>query len=121
MRIISTDLLLDIREEISPKRHPGLKGANRRRERIIYPTEIEALLDAVPKNNANLRDAITLALYTGLRQENILELREGHISLDCDSPVMRYMPSEMKNKRGHTVRITGRSRSGCSPSISPTD
>ena len=103
--LISTDLLLDIRDEISPKRHPGLKRANRRRERIIYPTEIEALLAAVPTDNANLRDAITLALYTGLRQENILELREGHISLDCDSPVVRYMPSEMKNERGHTVRL----------------
>ncbi len=103
--LISTDLLLDIRDEISPKRHPGLKRANRRRERIIYPTEIEALLAAVPKDNANLRDAITLALYTGLRQENILELREGHISLDCNPPVIRYMPSEMKNERGHTVRL----------------
>ncbi len=103
--LISTDLLLDIREEISPKRHPGLKRANRRRERIIYPTEIEALLAAVPKDNTNLRDAITLALYTGLRQENILGLREGHISLDCEPPVMRYMPNEIKNKRGHTVRL----------------
>jgi len=103
--LISTDLLLDIREEISPKRHPGLKRANRRRERIIYPIEIEALLAAIPKDNTNLRDAITLALYTGLRQENILELREGHISLDCDPPVIRYMPSEMKNERGHTVRL----------------
>ena len=103
--LISTDLLLDIRDEISPRRHPGLKRANRRRERIIYPTEIEALLEAVPKDNANLRDAITLALYTGLRQENLLELQEAHISLDCDPPVIRYMPSEMKNERGHTVRL----------------
>ena len=103
--LISTDLLLDIRDEISPRRHASLKRANRRRERIIYPAEIEVLLVAVPKDNANLRDAIMLALYTGLRQENILELREGQISLDCEPPVIRYMPAEMKNERGHTVRL----------------
>ena len=103
--LISTDLLLDIRDEISPRRHPGLKRANRRRERIIYPQEIDALFASIPRDNVNLRDAITLALYTGLRQENILELQERHISLDCDPPVIRYMPSEMKNERGHTVRL----------------
>ena len=103
--LIPTDLLLDIRDEISPRRHPGLKRANRRRERIIYPQEIDLLFASLPRDNANLRDAVTLALYTGLRQENILELREGHISLDCEPSVIRYTPSEMKNERGHTVRL----------------
>lgn len=103
--LISTDLLLDIRDEISPRRHPGLKRANRLRERIIYQQEVEALFEAIPKDNAYLRDAVTLAFYTGLRQENILELREGQIGLDCELPVIRYMPDEMKNERGHTVRL----------------
>ena len=103
--LIPTDLLLDIRDEISPRRHPGLKRANRRRERIIYPQEIDLLFASLPRDNANLRDAVTLALYTGLRQENILELREGQISLDCDPPVIRYSPGQMKNDRGHTVRL----------------
>ncbi|MCI0484971.1 MAG: site-specific integrase [candidate division NC10 bacterium] len=103
--LISTDLLLDIRDEISPRRHPGLKRAHRRRERIAYPQEVEALFNAIPKDNANLRDAVTVALYTGLRQENILELREGQISLDCEPPVIRYAPEQMKNERGHTVRL----------------
>ena len=110
-RLLSVEVFTDIKYKINPRRHSGLKGASKRRDRIIFPHEIGLLFAALPQRkdgtvlNMNLKDAITLALWTGLRQENILELTEGQIRLDASHPVIRYVPDAMKSDRSHLVRL----------------
>jgi len=102
-KLLSADALADILE-IGPRHLAALRGASASRERVLYPEERE-LLFREAGTNGNLLDALTLAFYTGLRQENILTLREGQVDFTSTPSVIRYSPEEMKNKRGHLVRL----------------
>lgn len=104
-RRISVDTLLDVRDSITPRRCAGLRGATKPRDRYLAPHEIDLILQTIPKDNPNLRDAFALALYTGLRQENILGLTEGQISLASDPPVIRFGADEMKSGRTYAVQV----------------
>jgi len=103
--LLSRDLLSDIRDEITPRKIPALRGANDSRERYLLPGEREIVLAAIPEKNQNLRDAFELGFWAGLRKENIENLREGHVHLDIDPPVLRFSPKEMKNKKGLVLRL----------------
>jgi integrase len=98
-----------IREEIGPKRLPALRRAQKARERVLLPREIPVLL-AAAQENANLRDALTVALWTGLRQGNILELAEGQVDFTCEPAVARFTPAQMKNDQGHLVKLAPAAR-----------
>lgn len=94
-----------LKDDFSPKRKmPALKGANRSRKRILYPFEMDILDKAVGKN-ANLREAICVALFTGLRSENILELSEDQVDFSCEPAVLRYLADDIKNDESLTVRL----------------
>jgi len=58
--------------QIRRKKWPEFRNANSPRERVLLPHEREILFDAA-KDNDNLHAALTLAFWTGLRQENVLE------------------------------------------------
>lgn len=105
-RLISVDTLQDIRDVITPKKAAGLRGATNPRDRYLTPKEIEIIYAAIPKNNPNLRDAFLLALFTGLRQKNVLELTEGQVTLDAHPPVVRYSAEQMKSPRAHVVQLS---------------
>ncbi len=48
---------------------------------------------------------MTLAFWTGLRQENILELTEAQVDFSCEPDVIRLSPAQMKNKHGLIVLL----------------
>jgi len=83
--------------------------SNPPRERVLLPAEIELLLDAA-RGNANLQDAITVALFTGLRSSNVLHLTEHQVDFGTDPAVIRFSSAEMKGQRGHLVRLAPRAR-----------
>lgn len=104
-----------IRDEITPKRLPALRKANRRLDRVLLPREIPLLFGfagprTLPQGGGNawtpnLQDALAVAFWTGLRQENILELTEGQVDFTCEPAVIRFTPEQMKNDTGHLVRL----------------
>ncbi len=100
----SWEAVARIRDEITPKRLPALRKANRRLDRVLFPREIPCLFEAAD-HNENLRDALALAFWTGLRQENVLELTEGQVDFTCEPAVIRFTPEQMKNETGHLVRL----------------
>ena len=113
--LASWETVARIRDEITSKRLPALRKANRRLDRVLLPREIPVLFAlAGPRTRPqgggmawtpNLQDALTLALWTGLRQENILELTEGQVNFTCEPTVIRFTPEQMKNDTGHLVRL----------------
>ena len=107
--LASWEAVARIRDEITPKRLPALRKANRRLDRVLLPREIPLLL-AAAAGNENLQDALALAFWTGLRQENILELTEGQVDFTCEPAVIRFMPEQMKNETGHLVRLAPHAR-----------
>lgn len=107
--LVSWETVARIRDEIAPKRLPALQRAWRARERILLPKEIPVLLEGVGENE-NLRDALSVALWTGLRRGNILKLTEGQVDFTCEPAVARFTPEQMKNKRGHLVRLAPQAR-----------
>ncbi|MEE9221350.1 MAG: tyrosine-type recombinase/integrase, partial [candidate division NC10 bacterium] len=107
--LISWETVARIRDEISPKRLPALRKANRSRERILMPKEKSILFEAAEQNR-NLYDALNLAFWTGLRQENIVELTEAQVDFTCDPAVIRFGPHQMKNEAGHLVRLAPQAR-----------
>jgi integrase len=107
--LASWEVVARIRDEITPKRLPALRKANRRMDRVLLPHEIPLLFEAAG-HNENLRDALALALWTGLRQENILELTEGQVDFTCEPSVIRFTPAQMKNETGHLVRLAPQAR-----------
>ena len=102
--LVSWEMVARIRDEINPKRLPALRKANRSRERVLMPNEVQVLFEMAAQNR-NLHDALKVAFWTGLRQENILELTEGEVDFGCDPAVIRFTPSQMKNEAGHLVRL----------------
>ncbi len=90
--------------QIRRKKWPEFRNANRPRERVLLPQEIPVLFEAAG-GNRNLHDALALAFWTGLRQENILELIEAQVDFTCDPAVIRLTPVQMKNRIGHTVLL----------------
>jgi len=102
--LASWETVARIRDEITPKRLPALRRANRRVDRVLLPREIP-LLFAAAAHNENLQDALALAFWTGLRQENVLELTEGQVDFTCEPAVIRFAPEQMKNDTGHLVRL----------------
>lgn len=107
--LVSWETVARIRDEINPKRLPALRKANRSRERVLMPKEIPILLEAAAINQ-NLHDALTLALWTGLRQENILQLTEPQFDFTCEPAVIRFDPDQMKSKVGHLVRLAPKAK-----------
>ncbi len=107
--LASWEAVARIRDEITPKRLPALRKANRRLDRVLLPREIPVLF-AAAKGNENLQDALALAFWTGLRQENILELTEGQVDFACEPAVVRFTPEQMKNDTGHLVRLAPEAR-----------
>ncbi len=91
------------------KKWPEFRGANRPRERVLLPHEREVLFDAATPN-ANLHAAMTLAFWTGLRQENTLHLMEAQVDFTCDPSVIRLTPGQMKNRQGHIVLLAPEAR-----------
>lgn len=102
--LMSWEAVARIRDEIRQRHLPALRNAHVRRERILWPKEIPILLGAATSNE-NLLDALIVALWTGLRQQNILSLTEGDVDFTCEPPVIRFAPERMKNKAGHLVRL----------------
>jgi integrase len=102
--LASWEAVARIRDEITPKRLPALRKANRRLDRVLLPQEIPLLFTAAA-GNVNLQDALALAFWTGLRQENILELVEAQADFTCEPAVLRFSPGQMKNDTGHLVRL----------------
>ncbi len=98
-----------VREEISPKRLPSLRNANRRRRRVLLPHEIPILYQVVGENQ-NLRDAVLLAFRHGLRAGNILELREEQLDFHCDPAVIRFRPGETKNEEPLLILLSPEAR-----------
>jgi len=90
--------------QLRRKKWSEFRNANSPRERVLLPQEREILFDAA-KENDNLHDAMTLAFWTGLRRENILELAEDQVDFSCDPAVIRLTPAQMKNKTGHIVLL----------------
>ncbi len=90
--------------QIRRKKWSEFRNANSPRERVLLPHEREILFDAA-KENDNLHAAMTLAFWTGLRQENVLELTEAQVNFTCEPAVIRLSPAQMKNKIGHTVLL----------------
>jgi len=107
--LVSYETVGRIRDEISPKRLPALRKANRARERVLLPNELSVLLEAAAENE-NLRDALSLAFWTGIRQENILELSEAQFDFTCSPAVIRFSPGQMKTDIGHLVRLAPKAR-----------
>jgi integrase len=107
--LVSWEVIARIRDEISSRRLPALRKAHKRRERVLLPVEIPVLFEAA-ESNTNLQDALTVAFWTGLRQENILELTEGQVDFTCDPAVARFVPEEMKNDAGHLVSLAPAAR-----------
>jgi len=107
--LVSWETVARIKDQINPKELPALRKANNSRERVLLPKEITILFQAV-ETNRNLHDALTVGLWTGLRQENILELVEAQVDFTCDPAVVRFTPAQMKNEEGHLVRLTPRVR-----------
>jgi len=102
--LISWETVARLREELTRKRLPALRHAQVRRERILWPKEVPLLFKAVSQNR-NLRDALLVALFTGLRMGNILTLTEAQVDFTCDPPVLRFPPEQMKNRTGHLVKL----------------
>jgi len=75
----------------------------------VYPHEWEILMDAT-QSDRNLQDALTVALFTGLRRENILTLIEGQADFTCDPSVLRFTKEQMKNEDRHLVLLPPRIR-----------
>ncbi len=90
--------------QIRRKKWPEFRNANNPRERVLFPQEQQILFDAA-KDNDNLHSAMTLAFWTGLRQENVLELTEVQVDFTCEPTVIRLSPTQMKNKTGHTILL----------------
>lgn len=90
--------------QVRRKKWADFRGANKARERVLYPHEREILFDAA-KDNPNLHHAMTVAFWTGLRLGNILELVEAQVDFTCDPAVARFTPAQMKNDTGHTVLL----------------
>jgi integrase len=113
--LASWEAVARIRDEITSKRLPALRKANRRLDRVLLPQEIPVLFAlagprTLPQGGGNawtpnLQDALQLAFWTGLRQENILELTEGQVDFTCEPAVIRFTPEQMKNDTGHLVRL----------------
>lgn len=118
--LASWEAVARIRDEITSKRLPALRKANRRLDRVLLPQEIPVLFGlAGPRTlpqgggnawTANLQDALMLAFWTGLRQENILELTEAQVDFTCEPAVVRFTPDQMKNETGHLVRLAPAAR-----------
>ncbi len=105
-RLIATEMLMEIRDEIGPAEMPELKGAHAARETFWYPDEIEILLEEMAKKPNDLRDGFLLALYTGMRSANVLGLKEGQVNLTCDPPQIRLAPHQTKMKRPVLVTLS---------------
>jgi integrase len=113
--LASWEAVARIRDEITGKRLPALRKANRHRDRVLLPREIPVLFGfagprTLPQGGGNawtpnLQDALQLAFWTGLRQENILELTEGQVDFTCEPAVVRFAGDQMKNAAGHLVRL----------------
>lgn len=113
--LASWETVARIRDEITSKRLPALRKANRRLDRVLLPKEIPVLFGSAgpttrPQGGGtawtpNLQDALQLAFWTGLRQENILELTEAQVDFTCEPAVIRFTPEQMKNDTGHLVRL----------------
>jgi len=95
--------------QIRCKKWSQFKGANSPREKLLFPQEREILFDAA-RHNDNLHSAMTLAFWTGLRQENVLHLTEAQVDFTCDPSVIRLSPAQMKNKHGHIVLLAPEAR-----------
>ncbi len=74
---------------------------------VLLPHQWDALFHAAA-DNANLRDAMTVALWTGLRQGNVLRLTEGQV--DFTSDVLTVAGADMKGKRTLKLRLPPRVR-----------
>ena len=72
---------------------------------VILPHQWAALHAT---DNPNLRDAMTVALWTGLRQGNIRRLREGQV--DFTSDVLTVEGKDMKGGRRLKLRLPARVR-----------
>jgi integrase len=118
--LASWETVARIRDEITSKRLPALRKANRRLDRVLLPREIPLLFGfagprTLPQGGGNawtpnLQDALMLAFWTGLRQENILELTEAQVDFTCEPAVVRFTPEQMKNDTGHLVRLAPAAR-----------
>ncbi len=82
---------------------------------VLLPHQWDALFHAAA-DNANLRDAMTVALWTGLRQGNVLRLTEGQVDFTSDISeedgvaVLTVAGADMKGKRRLKIRLPARVR-----------
>jgi len=106
---VSWEAIATIKDAISRKRFPVLRDAGRRRDRILFPHEMPILFDAAA-SNPTLHDALTVALWTGLRSGNIRLVIESQVDFSSDPAVIRYEQGDMKNRRSHTVYLCERVR-----------
>ncbi len=101
--LLPWELVGRISEEVTVQRFPALRGTARR-DRILFPHELTVLLEAAAGNH-NLQDAVTVALWTGLRQRNVLELIEAQVDFSCEPAVVRFGQAEMKSRAAHVVYL----------------
>lgn len=90
--------------QLRVKKWRQLKGEHKEGV-VLLPHQWDALSHAA---NPNLRDAMIVALWTGLRQGNILSLTEGQV--DFSSDVLTVSAADMKAKRGLKLRLPPRVR-----------
>lgn len=101
---LSWETVTRLRDHLSPRRFPLLRGASRRRDRVLLPQEWQTLLEAA-QHNQNLTDALTVAFFTGLRQGNLLALTEQQIDFGCEPAVIRFCAEEMKGRASHLLAL----------------
>lgn len=90
--------------QLRVKKWRQLKGEHKEGV-VLLPHQWDALSHAA---NPNLRDAMIVALWTGLRQGNILRLTEGQV--DFTSDVLTVAGADMKGKRTLKLRLPPRVR-----------
>jgi len=96
--LLSWETTAKIKDALSHKRFPLLRDANRRRDRVLLPTEMPILFEAAA-SNPTLHDALVVALWTGLRSGNIRLLIESQVDFSSDPAVARYEQGDMKTRR----------------------
>jgi len=102
---ISWERVAHIRDELTRRRCGPLRKAGAKRERVLLPHEVPILF-AQLASNPNLHDAAQLALWTGVRQGNILSVKEGQADFSTEPAVLRLEQRAMKNRRALIVYLS---------------
>lgn len=102
--LLPWETVAKLRDHLSPRRFPLLRGASRRRDRVVLPHEWQRLIEAAQPNQ-NLADALTVAFWTGLRQGNLLTLAEQQLDFTCEPAVMRFCAEDMKGRSSHILAL----------------